>query len=338
MINAPKKWHLSNMSALLIIFLVCLPQYPAQTFTKILEMASADTPLDRLLAEAEKGDAEAQYNLGLAYSWLGLGISFGQQMTVNNQARDIRIETFEALWDMYARDTAVTNSLSEALKWLQKAAEQGHRKAQDALRKQNAAANGSSTDMPATSELTNLEIFKDSSDENNSVGNQTNGSETTEADTLFSNAMQIYSRALFTEDKAEVTGLLQEVAKLLRKSAEQGHAESQSVLGQMYENGSGVTMNLMEAVRWYRSAADQGNSAAQYNLGRMYASGNAVQKDIAEAMQLYRKSMQGDYWNISKHYCPVKCRIDSTGYRHCSLKTCNNRQKTGFLWVFSQKA
>jgi len=42
--------------------------------------------------------------------------------------------------------------------------------------------------------------------------------------------------------------------------------------------------------------------------------------------------------NIGNHYCPVKCRIDSTGYRHCSLKTCNNHQKTGFLRVFSQKA
>jgi TPR repeat protein len=38
-----------------------------------------------------------------------------------------------------------------------------------------------------------------------------------------------------------------------------------------------------EAVDWYRKAADQGNAEAQYNLGEMYRVGRILPKDRAEA-------------------------------------------------------
>ena len=42
-------------------------------------------------------------------------------------------------------------------------------------------------------------------------------------------------------------------------------------LGKMYELGRGVTQDDAEAVRWYRLAAEQGHADAQYNLGNMYS-------------------------------------------------------------------
>ncbi|MDR2750569.1 MAG: sel1 repeat family protein [Clostridiales bacterium] len=54
-----------------------------------------------------------------------------------------------------------------------------------------------------------------------------------------------------------------EAVKWYRKSAEQGNASGQYLLGTMYDDGTGVEQNYFEAVKWYRLAADQGNASAQ---------------------------------------------------------------------------
>ncbi len=52
-----------------------------------------------------------------------------------------------------------------------------------------------------------------------------------------------------------------------RPLAEQGRAEAQFSLGQMYRNGRGVTRAYAEALKWYGNAAAQGHAAARFNLG-----------------------------------------------------------------------
>jgi len=54
-----------------------------------------------------------------------------------------------------------------------------------------------------------------------------------------------------------------------RKSADQGNASAQYLLGVMYDGGRGVTENHSEAVRWYRKAADQGHAFAQDQIYRL---------------------------------------------------------------------
>ena len=88
---------------------------------------------------------------------------------------------------------------------------------------------------------------------------------------------------------------LEEAVKWYRKSAEQGYAAAQFNLGWCYEYGKGVSKDLEEAVKWLRKSAEQGNAAAQYNLGLCYANGKGVSKDLEEAVKWYRKSAeQGD--------------------------------------------
>ena len=48
--------------------------------------------------------------------------------------------------------------------------------------------------------------------------------------------------------------------------AEQGNADAQFNLGQMYRRGDGVPQDHKTAVKWYRLAAEQGYAFAQYNL------------------------------------------------------------------------
>lgn len=66
-----------------------------------------------------------------------------------------------------------------------------------------------------------------------------------------------------------VMRIYNEAVILYRKSAEQGNASGQYNLGDMYENGKGVTQDYNEAIRWYRKSADQGNENAIKALNRL---------------------------------------------------------------------
>jgi TPR repeat protein len=79
-------------------------------------------------------------------------------------------------------------------------------------------------------------------------------------------------------------------AALYRKAAEQGHAESQSQLGQMYYLGEGVEQNLELAVSWYREAANQGDPEGQYRLGCCFRFGMGVKENNESAVEWLRKA------------------------------------------------
>ena len=81
-----------------------------------------------------------------------------------------------------------------------------------------------------------------------------------------------------------------EAVKWFRRAAEQGFIDAQSNLGAMYIDGRGVRQNHAEALRWLRLAADQSDVEAQLNLGNIYLKGTGVQQSMAEAMKWYRRA------------------------------------------------
>lgn len=72
--------------------------------------------------------------------------------------------------------------------------------------------------------------------------------------------------------------------------AQQGDAEAQATVGEIYEKGLGGMADPALAAQWYRKAAEQGNSRAQINLGHLYEKGLGVKKDLREALNWYRKA------------------------------------------------
>jgi hypothetical protein len=89
--------------------------------------------------------------------------------------------------------------------------------------------------------------------------------------------------------------LTAEVVEWYRQAAEKGNAESQSILGALYESGQGVEMDLDVAFAWYWKAAEQGNARAQYHLGAMYLQGRGVAADAQEAARWFKlASDQGE--------------------------------------------
>jgi len=89
-----------------------------------------------------------------------------------------------------------------------------------------------------------------------------------------------------------VNGGEAEAAKWYRKAADQGHAEAQFHIGDCYAEGTGVAKDEVEAIKWFRKAADQGCVWAQYRLGECYENGTGVSTDAIEAVKWYRKAAE----------------------------------------------
>ncbi|MET0123248.1 MAG: tetratricopeptide repeat protein, partial [Candidatus Thiodiazotropha sp. 6PLUC9] len=72
--------------------------------------------------------------------------------------------------------------------------------------------------------------------------------------------------------------------------AQEGDAEAQNYVGEIYEKGLGIEPDYKTAAAWYQKAAAQGNSRARINLGFLYEKGYGVDKDLAQALNWYRKA------------------------------------------------
>jgi hypothetical protein len=94
-----------------------------------------------------------------------------------------------------------------------------------------------------------------------------------------------------TDVSQEKSGATPDLAEIQR-AAEQGNANAQFALGDMYATGNGVPENEVKAAEWYHKAAEQGHADAQYNLGIMYVRGQGVTKNDANAVEWFSKAAE----------------------------------------------
>jgi len=78
----------------------------------------------------------------------------------------------------------------------------------------------------------------------------------------------------------------------LRRAAEEGNVEAQFWLGAAYEQGRIGATDYREAFRWLRKAAEQGHPDAQVSLAQMYEDGEFVSQNYALAAKWYRKAAE----------------------------------------------
>ena len=214
---------------------------------------------------AERGDAEAQFNLGVMYA-TGAGVPEDDAEAVKwfRKAAEQGDAIAQCnLGNMYAEGKGVPANDAEAVKWFRKAAEQGFVEAQLNLSAMYANGKGAPEDGAEA-----VKWFRKA-------------------------AAQGESRAQFLLGLAHANGEGvpedgAEAVKWFRKAAEQGFAPAQSHLGVMYANGRGVPEDGAEAVKWFRKAAEQGVVEAQFDLGVVYAEGKGVPQDDSEAMRWFR--------------------------------------------------
>ena len=292
----------------------------------IINLAKKNVPeaLKIMIRDAEKGIAEAQYNLGVmhqyglavrqddreAMKWYRLAAENGYKNTIiydlanKSVPEALEILTRDAengvvaaqvnLGVVYANGQGVPQDEQKAFKWYRLAAEQEIAPEKIIIEKTFTKKN-----VPET--LKNL-----SRDAENGVARAQ------------INLGVMYQYGLVAPEDHK------EALKWYRLAAEQGDAKAQLFMGLIYTNGQGIAKNSKEAMKWYGLAAEQrmaskkmmiydlakknapealkvltrdaekGIAVAQYNLGAMYANGEGVPQDFVLAHMWYNLSgLQG---------------------------------------------
>lgn len=78
----------------------------------------------------------------------------------------------------------------------------------------------------------------------------------------------------------------------LEKSAKQNNLYAQHLLGSMYYLGHGVTQDFEKALQYFYQSASQGITQSQYNLCVMYYKGEGVTQDYKQAFEWCKLSAQ----------------------------------------------
>jgi TonB family protein len=212
---------------------------------------------------AERGEAAAQYKLGMIYL-NGQGIQ---------QDRD------------------------EADKWLQKAAAQGAADAQEALGLINAPRPNYAGDPTLAISWFRLAAAQGKAQSQFFLAmllNKQGQAEESQA-WLRKAAAQNYASAetmlgsqLLATGKADDR---KEAIVLLDKAAAQDERMAQAALAECYEKGLGVPQDYAHAATLYQRAASANNRNALIGLARLYDNGQGVPKDAAKAEQLRSKAI-----------------------------------------------
>lgn len=78
--------------------------------------------------------------------------------------------------------------------------------------------------------------------------------------------------------------------------ANNGNAEAQSKMGELYANGEGaVSVDYAKSFEWYQKSANQGYAPAQLELGFAYRRGEGVRQDTVEGAKWIRKAADQDH-------------------------------------------
>ena len=219
---------------------------------------------------AEKGDADAQFSLGV----------------------------------MYKEGQGVPQDYKQAVSWIRKAAKQGHARAQYSLGvmyyigqgvpqdyKQAVSWSRIAAEQDFANAQTNLGVmYKEGQgvpqDAKQAVSWFRKAAEQGDAEAQYDLGVMYYIGQGVTQDNKRALSWF-------RKAAEQGHANAQSNLGVMYYSGEDIPQDINEAEKWYRLAANQGHLKAKQKLEDIEASRNSSasldpdQADLKKIAELF---------------------------------------------------
>ncbi|MCY4121795.1 MAG: caspase family protein [Acidobacteria bacterium] len=241
----------------------------------VIDVADVDVDeLDvaQLRVLAERGDADAQAELGVRYG-AGRGVErdYGEAVSWYRRAA----EQGEARGQLelgfaYERGRGIEQNDAEAVRWYRRAAEQGdpHGQTNLGIMYRDGRA------LPQDDEEA-VRWFRRAAEQGHANGQ--------------ANLGYMYERGRGVEGNDE------EASRWYRPAAEQGLAGGQAGLGVLYRDGRGVPQDDVAAVEWFRRAADQRDVSSLYNLGWMYANGRGTRRDEAEAVRWFRRAAERGY-------------------------------------------
>lgn len=221
-------------------------------------------PIAAIRIQADKGDKQAQFLLGLKYVTAD-EVEYNAPEGVKWFLRAAEQKHANAQFNLgmsYANGLGVVQDMEQANKWFRLSAEQGNADAQFNLGFSHATGDGTKKNQAEAVKWYRMAAEQDHLDAQYFLGRS-------------------YLRG---EGIAED---LVEAIVWYRKAAEEGLPDAQFDLGMCYTLGTGVPKDQVEAVKWYRKAAEQGLAKAQNNLGYSLAEGEGAPKDFIEAAKWF---------------------------------------------------
>jgi TPR repeat protein len=246
--------------------------------------------LAQLRAEAEKGDAQSQFEMGKTFSLGKFGVATNYMEAVKWIRKAAEQNYVNAQYNLgvcYHDGLGLTTNYVEAVAWFRKAAEQNQAEAQFNLGVCYRNGQGVAKD-----DMEAVKWYRRAAEQNHA------------------RAQFNLGRRIYYEVKGGATNDV-EAVKWWRKAAAQNDAPAQNGLGLCYDDGVGVPKDKEQAVQWFRKAAEQGLSPAQYNLGAHYSQGEGLAKDMAEAVRWWRKAAHQN--NADAQYNLGVCYNDGLG-------------------------
>ena len=308
------------------IFTVCaillmLGVAVAQQTTNILPAATngiASGSFEETKAKAEKGDAIAQFSLGIYYfngdevtKDVGECVKWCQKAAEQNL-----VQAKIYLAGIYFNGMGIATNRVEAVKWLRLAVEQNSPQAEwilgqayengqgveenfveaaDLYRK--AAEQGLAEAQYRLGELCfygkTLTQKGDGSLKMDLVGAEKWYCKAAEQGQVDSQAQLGFIRLIFKQDYADA-------AKWLSKAAEKDDSVAEYLFGLMHAEGLGMQKDYVEGAKWIQKAAEQGHVEAQTAIGTMYYLGQGVEKDYSEAYAWWNMAAKSSTNAVSK--------------------------------------
>jgi TPR repeat protein len=189
---------------------------------------------EQIKARADKGDAQAQLDLGNCYLFgTGTSKSLSKAIKWHRKAAEQGVAQAQFLLGLeYSEGDGIKQDKIEAVKWIRKAADQGLQEAQLDLGKRYANGEGLRENPPQAAKYFRLAAEQDSAEAQYELGRC---------------YLEGEGLAKDTEDGLE----------WVRKSAEAGFAPAQSALGLRYYRGEGLPKDYLEAYKWLDLASSQ---------------------------------------------------------------------------------
>ena len=237
---------------LLSLCYILTAQADIYSASNALARGDFETAVAEFTKLAEKGDANAQANLGYMY-YAGEGVPQDYEKAVYWYRKAAVQGNKDAQYNLavsYAFGEGAKQDLTEAAIWYRRAGEQNHVVSQYSLGISYAYGEGVPQDQKEAARW-----FKKAAD-------------------------QGYARAQVNLGSMYHTGEgveqdYTEAARWYRMAADRGDATAQYNLGAMYRLGKGLEQNYAQAKRWFRQSADQGYAAAQNELASLERSAAA---------------------------------------------------------------
>ena len=274
-----------------------------------------------LTKRAEKGDAEAQNDLGLKYAYGdGVAIDYAQAYYwFKKSAEQGNIVGQGNLGWCFYYGYGVEQNYEQAYYWFKKSAERGSAYSQNYLG--SIYYNGLGTQQNFEQAAYWFRKSAEQGDEYsmNGIGLCYYKGEGVEQDYKQSFSWYMKSALKGNSDAQCTIGFMyylglgveidyEQFVSWTKKAAEQGNGMAQSNLGHLFYSGKGVLRDYQQAYYWFKQSADQGNASGQSGLGGLYETGCGVQQDYTQAVYWYKKAAdQGYYGGLSSlAYCYLK--------------------------------